>query len=141
MKQLVGMDRFISTALNYFRLNASFTFTVHLTHLCCFFEDSGCTFTILRRSNCVNLRRLVEKLLYCGKQLKNLYRCWQGRRSPESRKMMGGIAPLPFQKGGNGNGGAFSITVSWVISWFIKIDLKQIYCSYSRNKNIQNGYL
>ena len=33
------------------------------------------------------------------------------------------------------------ITVWWVISWFIKIDLKQIYCSYSRTHKIQNDFL
>jgi len=60
--------------------------------------------------------------------------------APQSRKMTG-IDTLPFEKGGNGGGGAFFITVSWVISWFIMIDLKQIYCSYSRNKKIQNGFL
>jgi len=30
------------------------------------------------------------------------------------------------------------ITVSEVISWFIKIDLKQIYCSFSGTQKIQN---
>ena len=39
-----------------------------------------------------------------------------------------------------GDGGVFFITVLWVISWFIKIELKQIYCSYSRNKKIQSGF-
>jgi len=48
-----------------------------------------------------------------------------------------GAFPPALSKGG---GGAFFITVLWVISWFIKIDLKQIYCSCSRNKKIQNGY-
>jgi len=47
----------------------------------------------------------------------------------------GGIAPCPFKRGQRG-GGAFFIAVSWVISCFIKIGLKQIYCSYSRNKKI-----
>jgi len=28
----------------------------------------------------------------------------------------------------------------WVISWFIKVELKQICCSYWRNKKIQNGF-
>jgi len=40
-----------------------------------------------------------------------------------------------------GDGGAFFITVLRVISWFIKIELKQIYCSYLRNKKIQHGCL
>ena len=31
-------------------------------------------------------------------------------------------------------------TVLWAISWFIKIELKQIYCSNSPNKKIQNGF-
>jgi len=33
------------------------------------------------------------------------------------------------------------ITVLQVISWFINIELKQIYCSYSRHKTIQHGCL
>jgi len=33
------------------------------------------------------------------------------------------------------------ITVSQVISWFIKIDLKQIYWSYSGTQKIQNDFL
>jgi len=48
-----------------------------------------------------------------------------------------GAFPSALSKGG---GGAFFITVLWIISWFIKIELKQIYCSYSRNKKIQNGF-
>jgi len=31
-------------------------------------------------------------------------------------------------------------TVLWVVSWFIKIDLKQIYCSYSGTQKIQNDF-
>jgi len=45
--------------------------------------------------------------------------------------------PPALSKGG---GGAFFITVSWLISWFDKIELKQIYCSYSHNKKIRNGF-
>jgi len=33
------------------------------------------------------------------------------------------------------------ITVSQGISWFIKIDLKQIYCRYSGTQEIQNDFL
>jgi len=33
------------------------------------------------------------------------------------------------------------ITASYVILWFIKIELKQIYCSYLRTQKIQNGFL
>jgi len=39
----------------------------------------------------------------------------------------GVVYSLLFQKGGNGSGGTFFITVSEDISWFIKIELKQIY--------------
>jgi len=35
----------------------------------------------------------------------------------------------------------FFVTVSLGISWFIKIDLKQIYCSYSGTQKIQNDFL
>jgi len=38
-----------------------------------------------------------------------------------------GSCPLTFQKGGNVVGGVFFITASWVISWCVKIELKQIY--------------
>jgi len=34
-----------------------------------------------------------------------------------------------------------SITVSQEISWFIKINLKQNYCSYSPTQKIQNVFL
>jgi len=43
--------------------------------------------------------------------------------------------------GGNEGGLAFFITLSYVISWFIKIELKQIYCSYSCTHKIQNGFI
>jgi len=33
------------------------------------------------------------------------------------------------------------LAVSWVISWFIKINLKQIYSSFLRIQKIQNGFL
>jgi len=33
------------------------------------------------------------------------------------------------------------ITVSLVMSWFTKIDLKQIHCSYSGTQKIQNDFL
>jgi len=33
------------------------------------------------------------------------------------------------------------ITISWVISWFIKTDLKQIYCSYWGTQKFQNDFL
>jgi len=33
------------------------------------------------------------------------------------------------------------ITVSWVISWVMKMDLKQIHCSYSGTQQIQNDFL
>jgi len=45
--------------------------------------------------------------------------------------------PSGFSKG---SGGAFFITVLWAISWFVKIKLKQIYCSYLRNKKIQDRF-
>jgi len=52
-----------------------------------------------------------------------------------------GHFPPDLAKGGQRGRGAFFITVSWIISWFITIDLKQIDCSYSRNMKIQNGFL
>jgi len=42
---------------------------------------------------------------------------------------------------GSGAGAAFFITVSQVTSWFIKIELKQIYCRYYRTRKIQNVFL
>jgi len=48
-----------------------------------------------------------------------------------------GAYPSALSKG---SGGTFFITVLWAISWLIKIELKQIYCSFSRNKKIQNGF-
>jgi len=53
-----------------------------------------------------------------------------------------GIAPLPFQKGCNTDSSNFIITVSQAISsWLMKIELKQIYCSYSHIQRIQDGFL
>ena len=53
------------------------------------------------------------------------------------RKWWGHCPPV-LSKGGRC---AFFIKISWVISLYTKIELKQIYCSYSRNKKIQNGFL
>ena len=61
---------------------------------------------------------------------------WKEARTLESRKVTGEY-PSALSKG---SGGAFFITVLWAISWFIKIELKQIYCSNSPNKKIQNGF-
>jgi len=47
------------------------------------------------------------------------------------------LPSLPFQDGGNKGGSAFFITVSGIISWFIKIENRKVYCSYS-HKKIQN---
>jgi len=63
----------------------------------------------------------VEQLLFQGKMFTEI----QGRR----------------------NGGALRghrcpyIPVSQVISWFMKINLKQIYCNYSCTPKIQDGFL
>jgi len=51
----------------------------------------------------------------------------------------GGKAPCPFKKGSTGAYVPFNNSVVG-ISWFIKIDLKQIYCSYSHTQKIQNGF-
>jgi len=51
------------------------------------------------------------------------------------------IAPLTSYKGGNGDGGALFIKVSQVISWFVKIELKQIHCSHSRTQKLRKGFL
>ena len=57
----------------------------------------------------------------------------QGHRRAGKRR---GHCPLSFRRGAT-----WAEVPSWVISWFIKIDLKQIYCSYSRNTKIQNVFL
>jgi len=60
------------------------------------------------------------------------------KRSKDAGEQESDDAPPPaLSKWG---GGAFFITVSWVISWFSKIELKEIYRSYSRNKKIPNGF-
>jgi len=59
------------------------------------------------------------------------------RRAGKWRK----IPPVSFKREAMRVEVPFFIIVSWVISWFIKIDLKRIYCSYSRVKKIQNGFL
>jgi len=55
----------------------------------------------------------------------------------EFQESDGGISLCSFKR----SGCAFFITILWVISWFVKIELKQIYCSFSRNKNIQDSCL
>jgi len=57
-------------------------------------------------------------------------------RGTEEQENDGGIVLCPFE-----GGATWAEVPSWVISWFIKIDLKQIYCSYSRNTKIQNVFL
>jgi len=54
--------------------------------------------------------------------------------TPE-RGFMTGALPTTFWKKGQRGHRCPYITVSQVISWFIKMDLKQIYCSYSRTQN------
>jgi len=51
-----------------------------------------------------------------------------------------GTAPCPMKGGYRGRRCLF-ITEQSVMLWFIKIDLKQIYCSYSRTNKIQNVIL
>ena len=43
---------------------------------------------------------------------------------------MAGYCPLPFQKEGDGAEVPFHDNIMGVNSWLIKIDLKQIYCTY-----------
>jgi len=50
--------------------------------------------------------------------------------TPEDESMAGALPLCPFKRDQRGRRRLF-ITVSLAISWFIKIDLKQIYCSYS----------
>jgi len=59
-----------------------------------------------------------------------------GSRDAEEQEDDGGIAPCLLKWGAT-----WAEVPSWVISWFIKIDLKKNYCSYSRCKIIQNGFL
>ena len=49
----------------------------------------------------------------------------------------GGIAPPALSKGG---WRCLSITLSHLTSWFVKIDWKHIYCSYSHTQKIKNFY-
>ena len=51
----------------------------------------------------------------------------------------GGISQLSFQKGDNVAEVLFHNSI--IILWFIKIDLKQIYCSHSPPQKIQNDFL
>jgi len=51
-----------------------------------------------------------------------------------------GISPCPFKRGKQERMSVF-IKILYVISWFVKNDLKQIYCSYLRTQKIQNDFL
>jgi len=53
--------------------------------------------------------------------------------------MTGALYPMPFHKGETVAEVPF-IKVSEVISWFIRIDFKQIYCSYSRTPKLRNDF-
>jgi len=53
--------------------------------------------------------------------------------------MAGALRLCPFNREQWGRRCLF-ITVSLVISWFIKIDMKQIYYSYSGTQKIQNHF-
>jgi len=61
----------------------------------------------------------------------------RGRRSAGHDKA---LPSWPFELRLRGRRFLF-VTASHVISWFIKIDMKQIYCNYSRTQKIQNGFL
>jgi len=52
----------------------------------------------------------------------------------------GTLPPLTIVKGGNGSEVPFFNSIIGN-SWFIKIDLKQIYCSYSDTQKNQNDFL
>jgi len=58
-----------------------------------------------------------------------------GLWTPENEEL-----PLDLSKGEKRRRMYLFITVLCVISWFIKIDLKQIYCSYSSIQKIQNAF-
>ena len=51
-----------------------------------------------------------------------------------------GIAPCPFERGQQERKCIF-VPESQAILWFIKIDLKQIYCSYLRTHKSRNSFL
>ena len=54
--------------------------------------------------------------------------------------MAGAWSPLLFQKAGNGGRGAFHITASWVVWWFVKIDWNQIHCSFRARRKFRILY-
>ena len=58
----------------------------------------------------------------------------------QGRQRSRALPPCLFKRGQRGRKCRF-ITVSKVISWFVKIDLKQINCSHPRTKKIQNSFL
>ena len=65
---------------------------------------------------------------------------WPG--TPERGCITGALSPLPFERGATGaQVPSHTNTISPVTSWFIKINLKEIYCSYSRTHKTQNGFL
>ena len=61
-------------------------------------------------------------------------------RDAEEWRDDGDISPLTFQKGATGVEVPFHKSIIGN-SWFIKIDLKQIYCSYSDTQKTQNDFL
>jgi len=52
-----------------------------------------------------------------------------GREALRTQEKRRGIVLMTFEKGGNGGGDAFHNSIVGS-SWFIKVDLKEIYCSY-----------
>jgi len=62
------------------------------------------------------------------------------RRDPENGGMAGASPLCSFKKGATGEEVPFHNSITG-ISWFIKIDMKHIYCSYSGTQNIHNDFL
>jgi len=52
-----------------------------------------------------------------------------------------GISSPAFQNGSSGAEVSFHNSIIGIISLFIKVELKEIYCSYSRTQKVQNGFL
>jgi len=61
-------------------------------------------------------------------------------RDAGEREHDGGIAPCSFERGVTEKDMPFHNIIIGNYIWFIKIELKQMHCSYSRTKKIQNVF-
>jgi len=62
-------------------------------------------------------------------------------RKEKGRRRAWKLPTWPFITGATGAEVSFYRSIIQVISWFVKIDLKHVYCSYSHTQKLQSSFL